>query len=192
MSIENSDSNRQYPPLSAVERDIFNQTKIDILQDNERTSYSLAGVLPGTTFLMETDEGQVEFAVYPTGLAEAILPGEAVYAQVRNPGDGAIPFSEMMIFGASEELTMITSKLGTIEQYADFAYAPLRRKPLWEEDYEISQKDYEEKIRLGEIVRTNMGSLRMIQDEPRVAASVLELAVKDPDGIYEDVFVYQD
>ena len=191
MSIEynNFDSNNQ--PLTSIQRDMLNHAKIDVLKSNDRANFDLAGLEAGTTFIMETDDGRVEFSVYPTGLAEEIKPNEAVYAQIRNTEDGPISYSEILIFGASEELTMITSKLGTIEQFADFVYAPLIREPLWQEDFELSDEDFQKKIQLGDIISTSIGSLRLVQDEARVLAVVLDLAIKDSEEVY-DIFVYDE
>lgn len=188
MSMEYYDPSRGQP-LSSLEQDIFNSEKIDILMNNYRANLDLSKFSAGTTFLMETDEGQVEFSIYPTGLAEKINPHEAIYAQVKNAKGGAIIFPEIMIYGASEELTMVSKKLGTIEQFADFVYAPLQREPLWKEDYELSENDFQAKLQLGEIVQTQMGNLHVTQHGYRVLPSVLDLAIKSPDGMYEDIFV---
>lgn len=180
-------------PLSLGESAVLSQITMDFLDESsrDRSWYPLTASNPGDGFLLRTIDGEMQFSIQRLEHQKQIESRQSVVAVTYDTND-LMRHSEFKLYGASEGTTMLPDNLGVIEQYADLSYAPLRREPLWKQDFELGDEEYDKKVRSGEIVRTQKGHMRMVMGSVAVLPIVLDLARIEADGSVDYIFKHED
>lgn len=182
-------------PLSLGEHAAFSEIILGYLAESgdDRPWYPLSASSPGDRFLLRTVDGEMQFDIIRLNDQRQSSSGSSI--DVRRYGDSELMRHEdFLLIGASEGGTMLPDiNMGVIEQYADLSYAPMHSEPLWSQDLDIGDEEYDKKLRSGEIVRTQSGRhVRMNVGSAAVLAVVLDLARIDEQGNPEYIFKHED
>lgn len=179
-------------PLSVSEQAAFSEVALDILASSHesRPHWSMACSEPGDSFFIRSIDGtKVTFYIQKVPFQQHVQPNQSVFMGVLNPGQLS-GVSELILFGASEIATMQPHNMGTIEQYADLVYAPVRRQPVWLED-RANEEEYQRMLESGEIIRTPMADMRLEVGAMQVMPAILDLALVDESGRLDYVFEHK-